>query len=77
LRDPERGAITQGAFLLRLLNDRALCEVYRRLRLSRAAKRGLSRGGVGLFFFFKFGDLALNFLTAPNFNRPCSQEVYV
>jgi hypothetical protein len=56
LRDPERGAITRDAPILQLLNDRALCEVCRRLRLSRAAKSGLSRGSVGLHFW----DLALN-----------------
>jgi hypothetical protein len=57
LRDPERGAITRDAPIRRLLNDSALCEVYKRLRRSRAAKIGLSRGGVGLNFW----DLALNF----------------
>ena len=62
--------ITRDASLLRLLNDRALCEVCRRLRLSRVAKIWTERGGVGLYFW----DLALNFATAPNSNLPCTEE---
>ena len=51
LRDPERGAIPRDASSLRLLNGRDLCEASRRSRLSRAAKGGLSRGGIGLHFW--------------------------
>jgi hypothetical protein len=51
LRDPERGAIPRDASSLRLLDGRDLCEASRRSRLSRAAKSGLSCGGVGLHFW--------------------------
>jgi hypothetical protein len=51
LRDPEHDAIPRDASSLQLLNGRDLCEVSRRSRFSRAAKGGLSRGGVGLYFW--------------------------
>jgi hypothetical protein len=57
LRDPERGAIPRGASSLRLLNGRDLCEASRRSRLSRAAKGGLSRGGVGLIFWDRINTM--------------------
>ncbi len=71
LRDPERGAIPRDASSLRLLNGRDLCEASRRSRLSRAAKGGLSRGGVGLHLL----GLDLNFAIALNSDPPVQYRV--